>query len=107
MVWVGTTPDRLRRFPAGARREAGYQLRRVQLGEEPSDWKPMRSVGAGVVELRMHAEGENRVLVVTRFAEAIYVLHAFEKKTQQTRQTDLELGRRNLAAVLQHRRGRS
>jgi phage-related protein len=79
----------------------------VQLGEEPSDWKPMRSVGAGVVEVRMHAEGEHRLLLVARFAEAIYVLHAFEKKTQQTRQADLELGRRNLAAVLQRRRGRS
>ena len=107
MVWVGTTRDRLRRFPAGARREAGYQLRRAQLGEEPSDWKPMRSVGAGVLELRMHSEGEYRVFVVTKFADAIYVLHAFEKKTQQTRQADLELGRRNLAAVLQYRRGRS
>jgi len=107
LVWVGTTLDRLRRFPVAARREAGYQLRRVQLGEEPSDWKPMRSVGAGVVEVRMHAEGEHRLLLVARFAEAIYVLHAFEKKTQQTRQADLELGRRNLAAVLQRRRGRS
>ncbi len=64
----------------------------------------MRSVGAGVVEIRIHEEGEYRVLYVAKFAEAIYVLHAFPKKTQQTRQADIEMGRRNLSEVLGHRR---
>lgn len=64
----------------------------------------MRSVGAGVVEIRVHEEGEHRVLYVAKFSEAVYVLHAFPKKTQQTRQADIEIARRNLADVLRHRR---
>jgi phage-related protein len=106
LVWVGRTLERLRGLSAPARREAGHQLHLVQLGVEPSDWKPMSSVGPGVIEIRVHADGEYRVLYVARFSEAIYVLHAFEKKTRQTRQGDIELARRNLAEVLRHRRGR-
>jgi phage-related protein len=93
----------LRGFPDAARREAGHQLHRVQLGLEPSDWKPMRAVGAGVVEIRIHERGEYRVLYVAKFPEAIYALHAFAKKTQQTRQAEIEVARRNLAALLRHR----
>jgi phage-related protein len=104
LIWVGASLDRLRVFPAAPLREAGHQLHRVQLGLEPTDWKPMRSVGPGVVEIRIHEEGEHRVLYVAKFAEAIYVLHAFPKKTQQTRQADIEIARRNLADVLRHRR---
>jgi len=65
----------------------------------------MRSVGPGVVEIRLHHEqGEYRVFYVGKFAEAIYVLHAFPKKTQQTREADIVMARRNLAEVLGHRR---
>jgi phage-related protein len=64
----------------------------------------MRSVGPGVVEIRLHEQGEYRILYVAKFAEAIYVLHAFPKKTQQTREADIEMARRNLAEVLGHRR---
>jgi phage-related protein len=103
LIWVGASLSRLRAFPVAARREAGHQLHRVQAGLEPSDWKPMRSVGPGVVEIRIHQEGEHRVLYVAKFAEAIYVLHAFSKKTQQTRQADIEMARRNVAEVLRHR----
>ena len=104
LVWVGGTLDRLRALPAAARREGGYQLYRVQLGLDPGDWKPMRSVGPGVIEIRIRAGGEYRVLYVARFAEGIYVLHAFEKRTRQTRQADIELARRNLAEILRSRR---
>jgi phage-related protein len=64
----------------------------------------MPSVGPGVVEIRIHEHGEYRVLYVARFAEAVYVLHAFSKKTQKTRQADLDLARQNLAAVVRQRR---
>lgn len=64
----------------------------------------MRSVGPGVIEIRIHAGGEYRVFYVARFEDAIYVLHAFEKRTRQTRLADIELGRRNLAEVLRSRR---
>lgn len=103
LFWVGGTLGRLRGFPVDARREAGHQLYQVQLGLEPSDWKPMRSMGPGVVEIRVDERGEYRVLYVAKFAEGVYVLHALEKKTRQTRMADIELARINLAKVLQHR----
>ena len=64
----------------------------------------MRTVGPGVVEIRVHTGGEYRVLYLARFAEGVYVLHAFEKKTRQTRKADIELARRNLAEVARYRR---
>ena len=104
LIWVGPSLERLRAFPAAPRREAGHQLHRVQLGLEPSDWKPLHSVGPGVMEIRIHERGEYRVIYVAKFAEAIYVLHASPKKPQQTWQPDIEMARRNLAEVLRHRR---
>ena len=84
--------DDLRAFPAAARREAGYQIDRVQQGRDPDDWKPMTTVGQGVREIRIRDEGGAfRVIYVARFAEAIYVLHCFQKKTQKTSKADLDL----------------
>jgi phage-related protein len=106
LVWVGSSLEDLRAFPGRARRQAGYQLRRVQQGLLPDDWRPMRSVGTGVAEIRLRADGEYRVLYVARFGEAIYVLQAFEKRTRQTAHLDPELGRKRLAEVIRSRRGR-
>lgn len=102
--WVGTSLEDLRTFPKVARREAGHQLQRVQEGLLPGDWKPMASVGAGVAEIRVHSGVEHRVFYVAKFEEAIYVLHAFEKRTRQTRQADLKLARRRLADLIRTRR---
>ena len=96
LSWLGTSLSDVRAFPAEARRSAGYQLRRVQQGLMPTDWKPMSTVGSGVAEIRLRGQLEHRVLYIARFAEAIYVLHAIEKKTQKTRKTDLDLARRRL-----------
>jgi len=63
----------------------------------------MPSVGPGVVEIRVRAGGEYRVLYVAKFAEGIYVLRAFEKRTRQTRRRDIEAARRNLAEALRQR----
>jgi phage-related protein len=101
IVWVGSAFSDLRAFPNDARRTAGYQLRRVQQGEMPDDWKPMTTVGHGVYEIRVRTGPEHRV---AKHDEAVYVLHAFEKRTRKTRQADIETGRRRLADVL---RGRS
>lgn len=86
----------LRAFPITARREAGYQLDRVQQGLEPDDWKPMNTVGQGVREIRIRdGMGTFRVIYVAKFADAIYVLHCFQKKARKTRSDDLNLaGRR-------------
>jgi phage-related protein len=88
----GSALDDLRAFPRAARREAGYQLDRVQQGREPDDWKPMSAVGRGVREIRIRdATGAFRVLYVAKFDDAIYVLHCFQKKTQKTSKADMNL----------------
>ena len=94
--FLGSSQSDLKEFPANARRMAGYQLSRLQQGVEPTDWKPMPSVGKGVYEIRIHEECEFRVFYVTKHADAIFVLHAFRKKTQQTRKADIELGKQRL-----------
>ena|SRR5690348_13390399 len=88
----GGALEDLRAFPQAARRAAGFQLDQVQRGREPDDWKPMHSVGAGVKEIRIRdTAGAYRVLYVAKFDDAVYVLHCFQKKTQKTRKSDLDL----------------
>ncbi len=92
-------------IPALVRRLAGFQLRRVQQGLDPDDWKPMTTVGPGVREIRIHIFGAHRVFYVATRPAAIYVLHAFEKKTRKTSSHDLEIGRdrfRGLGKLRQH-----
>ena len=72
---------------------AGFELDAIQRGHEPSDWKPMKDIGSGVREIRIHVLGEWRVLYVAKFSGAIYVLHSFQKKTQKIRQEDIERAR--------------
>ena len=103
--FVGSSLDDLRNFPAGARREAGFELSNVQSGLQPSDWKPMRTVGAGAGEIRIKDEaGIYRVIYVTKFEEAVYVLHAFEKKTRKTRKADIALARARYKALAEERK---
>jgi phage-related protein len=88
-------------FPKGARREAGYQLDRVQNGLEPQDFKPMSDVGSGVQEIRIKDEaGIFRVLYVAKFEDAVYVLHCFQKKTQRTAKSDLDLASKRYAELV-------
>ena len=103
IVWAGSALEDLRRFPEKVRSRAGYQLRRIQEGLEPGDWRPMPLVGVGVLEIRIRTGREHRILYVTKFEEAIYVLHAFEKKTQRTAISDLDLAKRRFSEVLRYR----
>ncbi|GIK49115.1 MAG: type II toxin-antitoxin system RelE/ParE family toxin [Hyphomonadaceae bacterium] len=90
--FCGSALADLRAFPEAARREAGYQLDRVQRGCDPDDWKPMKGIGAGVREIRIRAaDGAFRVLYVAKFADAIFVLHCFQKKSQKTNREDVDL----------------
>ena len=98
--FCGRSLDVLRGFPSDAKREAGYQLDRVQRGLEPNDWKPMPTIGAGVREIRIMHEGQYRVIYVARFADSIHVLHAFQKKTQKTRKQDIDAAKHALRQVL-------
>ena len=101
--WLGSSLDDLRGFPEDARRVAGYQLGRVQQGLLPTDWKPMTTVGPGVIEIRVHTRLEHRVFYIAKFEEAVYVLHAFEKRTRQTPQSEIVLARRRLADLIRRR----
>ena len=104
LVWVGASFEDLLDFPPEARRTAGYELRRIQRGLMPTDWKPMPSIGQGVNEIRIHTHVEHRVMYVAKFEEAVYVLHAFEKRSRQSRETDLSLARERLKQVVAFRR---
>ena len=97
--FIGNSLDSIRDFSEVAKREAGYQLDRVQRGLDPVDWKPMTSVGQGVREIRIKHEGQYRVICIAKFRDAIYVLHAFQKKTQKTSNQDIETAKRALKTL--------
>ena len=92
--FVGDSRAAIRRFPDDARSAAGYELEKVQRGEQPADFKPMPAIGRGVEELRVwDTSGTYRVIYLARRVEAVYVLHAFQKQTRKTRREDVELAR--------------
>jgi len=99
IVFLGDSLACLRDFPDEARSQAGYQLREVQKGQDPADWKPMKTVGPGVREIRIReAKGAFRVIYLATIGDSVVVLHAFQKKTQQTPQKDLDLAASRLRA---------
>lgn len=101
IVFVGDSLKRLREFPEDARHDAGYQLDKVQRGQAPDDFKPIASIGKGVEEIRLWDDsGTYRVIYTARPRDAVYVLHAFQKKTQATPKRDLDLVRQRWAQVV-------
>lgn len=99
-LWFcGSSLDDLRNFPDEARRAAGFELRSVQNGLDPSDWKPMTSVGPGVREIRIRVMGEWRILYVATRPEGVHVLHAFHKTSRKTERHDIDLARRRLLEI--------
>ena len=102
--WLGSSRVDLRAFPDDARQEAGYQLSRVQHGEEPADWRPLASTGPGVTELRIRTAVAHRVIYVAKFADAVYVLHAFEKRSRKIRPVDLAVAKKRWSDLLRQRR---
>jgi phage-related protein len=103
LIWLGDSRETIRAFRDDARKIAGFQLWRVQRELDPNDWKPMPSVGPGVQEIRIHTGVEHRVLYVAKFAEAVYVLHAFEKRTRRTSRDDFDLARHRLRLLINQR----
>lgn len=97
--WLGASLDEVRTFPDDAKRQIGYQLRRVQQGLEPNDWRPMPTVGPGVQEIRIHTTKEHRVIYVAKFTEGVYVLHAFEKRSRKTPKREIDLARERLQTL--------
>lgn len=98
--FLGDSLQSLRNFPTGAKHDAGYQLDRIQRGLQPADFKPMPSIGRGVEEVRVRdVSGAFRVIYTARLADAVYVLHAFQKKTQATSKRDIDIARRRFAEL--------
>ncbi|MBI5128107.1 MAG: type II toxin-antitoxin system RelE/ParE family toxin [Rhodopseudomonas palustris] len=103
--FIGNSLDAVRAFPDGARREAGFQIDRLQRGLDPDDWKPMTTVGSGVREIRVRdATGAFRIIYIATLADAVYVLHAFAKKTQATSKRDLDLATARFRELMQRTR---
>jgi len=105
LVWVGSSRADIKALPELARRQLGFDLREVQSGGLPEDWKPMSTVGPGVIEIRVRLGSAFRLMYIAKFAEAVYVLHVFQKKSQKTSPLDLAVAKARLAAVRRTRRG--
>ena len=106
--WVASSYDDILAFPLEVRRQAGFQLSKVQAGLNPEDWKPFSEIGAGTCEIRIRgADGTFRLLYVAKFAEAIYVLHCFQKKTRETSLQDKSIAEVRYRAVVSERMYRS
>lgn len=106
VTWLGDSLDAVCGFPELARNRIGRQIARVQDALEPGDWKPMPSVGLGVNEIRVHAEGAYRAIYAAKFVESIYVIHAFQKKGRRTSKPDIELARKRFRTLLSERKRR-
>lgn len=102
--FLGDALKSLRDFPEDAKQDAGYQLDKVQRGEQPDDFKPMPSIGKGVEEIRIWDDsGTYRVIYTARLADAVYVLHAFQKKTQATSKRDIDTAKERFAQLTKGR----
>ncbi len=100
MRFLGDSLQCLRDFPEHARHDAGYQLDKVQRGMQPDDFKPLAAVGKGVEEIRITDDsGAYRVIYVARSSEAVYVLHAFQKKSQTTPKKEIDTVKRRFAQL--------
>jgi len=100
--FIGSSLDAIKDFPDKAKRQVGHELDKVQRGHEPSDWKPMKSVGQGVREIRIKDEqGIYRVVYVVKYLDLVHVLHAFQKKTEKTAQSDLDIAKKRLKKLIQ------
>jgi phage-related protein len=105
VTFMGDALSCLRAFPEGARRDAGFQIDRLQQGLEPNDWKPMKSIGAGVREIRVRdPSGAYRVIYIAQMAEATFILHAFQKKSAATSKRDLDLASARFKELMQRTR---
>ncbi len=104
IYWIGTSKEDIAEFPLDVKRKAGFQLRAVQRGDSPTDFKPMFIVGKGVEEIRIKTGEAYRIFYVARFEEAVYVLHAFNKKVQKTSKKDIEIGKQRYKVMIEFRK---
>ncbi len=93
LVFVGSALRDIERLPEVARIRIAAEFDRLRLGNDPLHWKPMSSVGPGVREIRVSVGRAFRAIYVASLPKAVFVLHVFEKKSQQTTRRDIELAR--------------
>ena len=104
VIFLSNSLDPLRAFPADARHEAGFQIDKVQCGLEPDDWKPISTIGGGVNEIRIWDEaGTFRVVYVAKLIEAVFVLHCFQKKSQEISQKDIAIAKKRYKELMRGR----
>lgn len=100
LFWMGTSKEDLMEFPRAMIAAAGHQISNVQFGMDPDDWSPMETVGSGSKEIRLRdRDGWYRVIYVAKFESGVYILHSFQKKTNQTAQSDIDLARIRYSAA--------
>lgn len=100
ITFLGDTLKVIRSFPDDAKQDVGYQLHKVQSGDQPDDFKPMHAVGAGVEELRVwDDQGTYRVIYTARFQDTVYVLHSFKKQTEETPTAEIDAAKDRLKAA--------
>ena len=105
ITFLGDSLDCLRDFPIETKQDAGYELHKVQCGEDPTDFKPMKTVGSGVMEIRLKdSSGIYRIVYTAKIGDMVYVFHAFQKKTQKTAKTDLDLAKARYKQLLQEQK---
>jgi phage-related protein len=92
IVFMGHSLHDIKKFPSTIKREMGFELDKIQNGYAPVNWKPMQSIASGVREIRVRdLLGIYRVIYIAKFKKSVYVLHAFQKKTQKTNKTDIDI----------------
>jgi phage-related protein len=104
LTFLGSSLKDLKQFLRDALHDAGTELRRVQSGLKPKNWKPMPSVGAGVCEVRIKQGSAFRIFYIATLADSVYVIHAFQKKAQKTAKPDLELGQTRFRQLMRDKK---
>jgi phage-related protein len=100
IAWEGDSKEVISSFPDSAKYNLGFDLRLLQQGQQPTDYRPMTSVGPGVFELRDQDERAwYRVIYLSRVRGVIHVLHCFEKRSRETPMRDINTARQRLKAV--------
>jgi phage-related protein len=99
VIWLGDTRKVMQGFPTAVKHAVGVQLMMVQAGLDPMDWKPIKTIGPGVREIRVRVGGAYRVIYTTQYENAVYVLYVFEKKSQKTSKPDIDMAKQRLAEL--------
>jgi phage-related protein len=100
IAWEGNSKEVISSFPDVVKYNLGFDLRLLQQGQQPTDYRSMSSIGPGVFELRDQDERAwYRVIYFSRVRDVIHVLHCFEKRSRETPMKEINTARQRLKAV--------